>query len=68
MDMIHFDEVSRMTRLSKRQLRRLWTSGDFPEPVRISPRRLAWPAAALEAWFQDRAAERGLSQQKERVS
>jgi prophage regulatory protein len=33
--------------------------GLFPKPVRLGRRAVGWPIAELEAWEQERAAERG---------
>jgi len=32
-------------------LRRLWERGDFPRPIKLSPRKLAWPEEVLDAWL-----------------
>lgn len=56
-DLVFFDEVAELTHLSKRQLRRKWEAGTFPEPIRLSPRRLAWPANTLNAWLAEACAK-----------
>lgn len=40
--------------LSRSTLDRLVSAGDFPAPIRITPRRLAYNAAAVEAWMSER--------------
>lgn len=35
-------------------LRRLWTKGDFPKPLKLSPRKIAWREADLLAWIASR--------------
>jgi hypothetical protein len=35
-------------------LRRLWMRGDFPAPIRLSPRKLAWPEEAIDAWLDSK--------------
>lgn len=42
--------------LSRTTLDRLVASGDFPKPVRITPRRLAYPAEAVDAWVKEKVA------------
>ena len=66
MELVFFDELSEAVRLSKRQLRRLWTQGDMPEPFRISPRRLAWRRQDIDAWLASRAPAAPVAE-KERV-
>lgn len=43
-------EVLRATSLSKSTLRRAINSGKFPAPVKITTRRVGWPADAISAW------------------
>ncbi len=43
---------------SRVHLRRLIANGDFPEPVRLSPRRIGWIADEIEAFLARHAAER----------
>ena len=31
-------------------LRKLWTTGKFPKPIKLSPHRLAWPEEVIDAW------------------
>jgi prophage regulatory protein len=40
--------------LSRSTLDRLVTSGQFPAPIRITERRLAYNAAAVENWMAER--------------
>lgn len=44
------------TSLSRSTLDRLVAAGNFPTPVRITDRRLAYDAAAVEKWMQDKVA------------
>jgi prophage regulatory protein len=32
-------------------LRTLWRRGDFPKPMKLSPRRLAWREEEIDAWI-----------------
>ena len=34
--------------------------GEFPRPVRIGKRAVAWPQSVIDAWITDRKAEAGL--------
>ena len=33
-------------------LRRLWQAGLFPTPINLSPRRIAFEEAAVDAWIE----------------
>ncbi len=44
------------TSLSRSSLDRLVAAGSFPKPIRITERRLAYDAAAVEAWMQEKVA------------
>jgi Prophage CP4-57 regulatory protein (AlpA) len=37
-------------------LRNLWNAGQFPRPVKLSPRKLAWRRSAILAWLEEREA------------
>ena len=39
-------------------LRRMWKRGEFPEPIHLSPRKLAWYETVIDAWIASRARER----------
>ena len=49
-------------RYSKPHLWRLWTTGKFPKPVKLSPSRNAWLESDIDAWIQSRVAENGRRQ------
>jgi Prophage CP4-57 regulatory protein (AlpA) len=38
-------------------LRKLWTRGDFPRPIKISARKIAWPEAVIDAWIASKLTE-----------
>lgn len=38
-------------------LRRMWQTGAFPKPIRLSPNRIGWRMSAIEKWIADREAE-----------
>ena len=50
-------DVLTRTSLSQPTLYRQIKAGRFPKPVRISPRRVAWPVEAIEAWLEARSNE-----------
>ena len=49
-------EVCRRTSLSRSTLDRLVAAGNFVKPVRITQRRLAYDAASVERWLQEKVA------------
>ncbi len=48
--------VCERTSLSRSSLDRLVAAGQFPQPIRITERRLAYSLAAIEAWMQEKVA------------
>lgn len=48
--------VCQRTSLSRSTLDRLVASGNFPSPIRLTDRRLAYDAEAIEAWMQEKLA------------
>ena len=40
--------------LSRATLDRMVAAGEFPRPIRLTERRLAYNAAAVEAWMTER--------------
>jgi predicted DNA-binding transcriptional regulator AlpA len=51
-------QLQQVTGLSEATLWRLRQRGDLPEPVRLSPGRVAWPQTVIEAWLTARSAAR----------
>ncbi len=49
-------EVEAITGLSKSSLYRLMYTGDFPQTVKLSPRRVGWSELAIHAWLSERGA------------
>ncbi|QFI63765.1 AlpA family phage regulatory protein [Qipengyuania flava] len=43
--------------LSRATLDRLVTAGDFPAPVRLTPKRLAFDAAKVDRWIDQKLGE-----------
>jgi hypothetical protein len=37
-------------------LRKMWTTGKFPAPVKLSPHRIAWPEEVIDAWLDSKVA------------
>ena len=52
------DLQKRGVKYSKCQLWRLWNAGKFPKPVKLSAVRNAWRADEIDAWIEQRIAER----------
>ena len=50
------EEVCRRYGFSISTLRRLWYSSDFPAPIRIGRRRIAWQISTLLDWEKQREA------------
>jgi len=50
--------VESRTGLSRSTIYLLMQNGQFPKPVRIGGRAVAWPEADIEAWLNARLAER----------
>ena len=50
--------VEDQTGLSRSTIYMLMQNGQFPKPVRIGGRTVAWPEAEVEAWLNARLAER----------
>lgn len=48
--------VCECTSLSRSSLDRLVAAGQFPPPIRITERRLAYSLAAVEDWMREKVA------------
>ena len=48
-------EVADLTGLSEMTLWRMRRRGEMPEPVRLSPGRIAWRRGVIEQWLAERA-------------
>ena len=51
--MLRARDVLRIIGLSRSTLKRMVLEGRFPKPVRLSPRRIGWPARDVKAWLDD---------------
>jgi predicted DNA-binding transcriptional regulator AlpA len=47
-------------RYGRDHLRTKWKAGEFPEPVRLSPKRIAWREADIDKWIGDLTAKQPL--------
>ena len=47
-------EVEAKTGLARSTIYRLMRCGEFPEPLRIGPRAVRWPASEINAWLAQR--------------
>ena len=52
--LLRIDAVIRTTGLGRSTIYRLVTAGDFPAPVRISTRAVAWRRTDVETWSAGR--------------
>lgn len=54
--MLRVHQVMAVTGLSKTKIYEMQTRGDFPMRVQLSPRRVAWVEAEVQAWLEARVA------------
>jgi prophage regulatory protein len=52
------DKVTEKTGVSRSQRYRLIARGQFPKQIKLSERCVAWSAAEIEQWQQERIAKR----------
>lgn len=52
--LLGWDQVMEISGLSRSTLWRLQKRGDFPDPVRLAPRRLGWWESDLIVWAKSR--------------
>ena len=50
-------EFSRRSSLARSSLYRMVERGEISKPCKLTPKRVAWPAEVIDAWFAARAAE-----------
>lgn len=53
-NMLRINAVCQRTGLSKSQVHRMVSESGFPQPVRLSKRAVAYVAAEVENWLQER--------------
>ncbi|QJF51977.1 helix-turn-helix transcriptional regulator [Roseobacter ponti] len=51
--------VQAVTGLSRSSIYEMMDKGEFPRPVRIGKRAVAWPQSAVEAWLAERPVSTG---------
>lgn len=51
---LSFDEVSKISNLSKSTIYRLSAIGKFPPRQKIGLRRVGWPKKAIDTWLDSR--------------
>ncbi|MGC1505779.1 MAG: AlpA family phage regulatory protein [Sulfitobacter sp.] len=51
--------VQAATGLSRSSIYALMDTGDFPRPIRIGKRAVAWPQSAIESWLAARPKSTG---------
>jgi prophage regulatory protein len=49
--------VEEITGLSRSTIYDLMARGEFPRPVRLTPKAVAWPESAIARWLEERATE-----------
>jgi prophage regulatory protein len=55
---LRLDEVTRITGVPRSTIYDLIKRGQFPEQIKLSERMVAWSAAEIASWQQDRIAKR----------
>lgn len=56
--LVLIDDVLRKTGLPRATMYELIDRGDFPRPVRLTPRRVAWVASEVDAFIASKIAAR----------
>ncbi len=52
-------QVEIATGLSRSSIYAMMDAGDFPRPIRIGKRAVAWPQSAIETWLANRPTSKG---------
>ena len=52
-------DVEAITGLSRSSIYAAMSRGDFPRPVKLGKRAVAWPKSAIDDWIEERKAEAG---------
>lgn len=55
--LLRLPEVCRLVTLQKTTIRNLMKRGEFPQPIKITPRATRWRRADVEAWIAARIGE-----------
>ena len=48
------EEVETRCGIARTTIYRLMRCGQFPEPIKVGPRAVRWPASEIEEWLADR--------------
>ena len=51
--LLFINDLERIIGKSRLTLRRWWEKGDFPKPVKINGKTLAWEASVIEDWIRE---------------
>lgn len=54
--LLRLNDVKARTGLSRASIYAAIKRGDFPHPIALGPRAVAWPASEVEQWIQVRIA------------
>ncbi|HQL54974.1 MAG TPA: AlpA family phage regulatory protein [Phycisphaerae bacterium] len=52
-------DVLELLGFSESTLLRMEKAGEFPRPIRVSERRIGYPASEVRAWLRERLAQAG---------
>ena len=56
--LLTIDDVRDLTRMSRGQVYKLMSLGQFPRPVTLGVQKRCWISSEIEAWLAERVAER----------
>lgn len=54
MEYLKIEQVAEMLQMTTRGIRQWVASGDFPEPIRISPKKVLYDKAAIVEWLNSK--------------
>ena len=54
--------VEAATGLSRSSIYDMMDRDEFPRPIRIGKRAVAWPQSAIEAWLESRPVSKGVAE------
>ena len=53
------EEVETRCGIARTTIYRLMRCGEFPEPIKVGPRAVRWPASEIESWVAGRSRASG---------
>ncbi len=59
--LIRRPDVEALTGFSRAWIYAAMQRGEFPRPIKIGKRAVAWPKSAVDEWIEARKAEAGIS-------